>query len=55
MKKIFAIILSLCLMASMLFVTAFAAETGTTNAPAEGVVLRVSAQKKDGTIDIIGD
>ena len=47
MKKIFAILLTICLMASVLSVasiTAFAAE-----APADGVVLRVSAQKKDGT------
>ena len=55
MKKIFAIIMIVCLMASMLCITASAAEADTTNAPAEGVVMRVSAQKKDGTIDIIGD
>ena len=55
MKKIFAIIMIVCLMASLLCVTAFAAETDTTSAPAEGVVLRVRAQKKDGTIDFIGD
>lgn len=42
-------------MAGLLCVTAFAAEADTTNEPAEGVVLRVSAQKEDGTIDIIGD
>ena len=55
MKKIFAIIMTVCLMASMLCFTAFAADADTTNEPAEGVVLRVRAQKKDGTIDIIGD
>ena len=55
MKKIFSIIMIVCLMANLLCITAFAADTDTTNAPAEGVVLRVSAQKKDGTIDIIGD
>ena len=55
MKKVLAIIMTICLMASMLCITASAAETDTTNEPAEGVVMRVSAQKKDGTIDIIGD
>ena len=55
MKKIFAVVMIVCLMASLLCFTAFAAEKDTTNEPAEGVVLRVSAQKKDGTIDIIGD
>ena len=55
MKKIFAIIMIVCLMASMLCITASATETDTSNEPAEGVVMRVSAQKKDGTIDIKGD
>lgn len=48
MKKIFSILMMICLMVSVLSVTAvtaFAAE-----APANGVVLRVSAQKNDGTI-----
>ena len=55
MKKILAIILTLCLMASMLCITASATEADTTGEPAEDVVLRVRAQKKDGTIDFIGD
>ena len=55
MKKIFAIILTLCLMASMLCVTAFATEADTTNAPAKGVVLRVSALKRDDTTVVIKD
>ena len=50
MKKFLAIILTVCLMATAFCTTAFAAD-----APAEGVVLRVSALKTDGTIDIIGD
>ena len=45
MKKIFAILMTICLLAGALSITAFAAE-----APAEGVVLSVSAQKRDGTI-----
>ena len=48
MKKIFTTLMAICLMVSVLSVTAinaFAAE-----APAEGVVLSVSAQKRDGTI-----
>ena len=49
MKKFFAIILTLCLMACALCITAFAAEAG------EGVVLRVSAEKKDGSIVVIED
>ena len=49
MKRLFAILMAVCMMASVLGITAFAAE------PAAGIVLRVSAQKKDGTIDIIGD
>ena len=55
MKKIFAIIMSVCLMASMLCFTAFAAEADTINAPAEGVVLRVSALKRDDTTVVIKD
>ena len=50
MKKIFAIIMAVCLMASLLCVTAFAAE-----APASDVVLRVSALKTDGTTVLVDD
>ena len=50
MKKIFAIIMTACLLASLLSVTAFAAD-----APAEGVVLRVSALKRDDTTVVIQD
>ena len=44
MKKIFAMLTIICLLVSALSITVFAAE-----APASGVVLRVSALKKDGT------
>ena len=50
MKKILTIILTVCLMASMLCIAAFAAD-----APAADVVLRVSALKKDGTTVLIAD
>ena len=43
MKKIFAIMMTVCLLAGALSITAFAEE-----APAPGVVLRVSATVKDG-------
>ena len=49
MKKIIASIMAVCLMASLLCFTAFAAE------PAEGVVLRVSALKRDDTTVVIKD
>ena len=55
MKKIFAIIMIVCLMASMLCVTAFATEADTTYEPAESVVLRVSALKRDDTTVVIKD
>ena len=47
MKRIFAIIMALCLIASVLCVPAFAEDT-----PAAGVVLRVSALKNDGKTTI---
>ena len=51
MKKIFAILMTICLLAGALSITAFAEEV-----PAEGVVLRVSAIKKDGvTLEKIQD
>ena len=43
MKKIFALVLTLCLMAGALCITAFAAESDT-------IVMEVSGLKKDGTI-----
>lgn len=55
MKKIFAIIMIVCLVASMLCITASATEADTTNEPAEGVVIRVRAEKNDGTIIHVGD
>ena len=55
MKKIFAIILTVCLIATAFCITAFAAETDKTNAPEEGVVLRVSALKRDDTTVVIKD
>ena len=50
MKRIFALVLTICLLATACCVTAFAA-----NAPAEGVVLRVSGEKSDGTIVTVAD
>ena len=44
MKKIFAIIMTICLMASALCVTTFAAES------TDGFVITVSAEKEDGTV-----
>ena len=50
MKKIFGMILAVCLMVTLLCVSAFADE-----APASDVVLRVSALKKDGSTVIVAD
>ena len=50
MKKFLAIIMAVCLMASLLCITAFAAD-----APASDVVLRVSGLKADGTTEFIKD
>ena len=50
MKKLFAIIMTACPLASMLCITAFAADE-----PADGVVLRVSALKRDDTTVVIKD
>ena len=47
MKKIFAIIMTICLMASAFCVTTFAAEA------TDGLVLRVSALKDDGSLEVI--
>ena len=56
MKKIFTIILALCLMASVLGVTVFAADNNTIQEPAADIVLRATALKSDGkTIELIGD
>ena len=46
MKKIFAILMAICMMASLLCVPAFAAEE--LPAPAEGVVMRVTILKNNG-------
>ena len=49
MKKLFAIVLTICALASVLCVPAFAAESADKlPAPAAGVVLRVSALQSDG-------
>ena len=50
MKKVFGIILAVCLIAMMLCVAVFAAE-----APASDVVLRVSATTKDGSTVVVKD
>ena len=49
MRKFFAIIMVICLVAIALCVPAFAAD----DAPAAGTVLRVSALKKDGTTIVV--
>ena len=49
MKKIFAIIVTICLMASALSITVLASE------PATDVVLRISAEKKDGSTVVVKD
>ena len=48
MKKILAIVLTICLLVSALCVPAFAADEPT-DEPAAGTVIRIAAQKKDGT------
>ena len=53
MKKIFAILMTICLMASVLCITAFAAEE-TLSEPAEGTLLRVTAIKGEDTV-LVGD
>ena len=53
MKKIFAILMAICLIAGALCITAFAAEEALP-APAEGTVLRVTAIKGEETV-LIGD
>ena len=50
MKKVFGLILAVCLLASMFCIAVFATE-----APESDVVLRVGALKKDGTIIMIED
>ena len=55
MKKIFVIMMTICLLVAAFCITTFATEADTTNAPAEGVVLRVSALKKDGSTVLIND
>ena len=52
MKKIFAIMMTICLLASALCVSAFAADE--LPKPAEGTVLRVTATKGNDTV-LIGD
>ena len=52
MKKIFAILMTICLMAGALSITAFAEET--LPEPAEGTLLRVTATKGEDTV-LIGD
>ena len=47
MKKIFAMIMTICLMASALCVTTLATEA------TDGLVLRVSALKDDGSLEVI--
>ena len=53
MKRIFAILMTICLLAGALSITAFAAEE-TLPEPAEGTLLRVTATKGEDTV-LIGD
>ena len=53
MKKLFAIVLTICMLVSVLCVPAFAAESA--DEPAPGTVLRVSALKKNGDEVVIED
>ena len=53
MKKIFVILMAICLMAGALSITAFAAEEALPE-PAEGTLLRVTATKGDETV-LVGD
>ena len=50
MKKIFAILITICLLVAAFCITTFAAE-----APASDVVLRVSALKTDDTTVLVDD
>ena len=55
MKKFLAILMAICMLASMLCVPAFAADAADElSAPAAGVVLRITANKGDETV-LIGD
>ena len=55
MKKFLAILMAICMMASMLCVSAFAAESADKlPAPADGTLLRVTANKGDDIV-LIGD
>ena len=54
MKKIFAILMTICLLAGALSIAAFAAEK-TLPAPAKDILLRVTAIKGDDTTVLVGD
>ena len=55
MKKLLAVILTICMMASVLCVPALAADpTDELPKPAEGTLLRITAMKGDG-IELVGD
>ena len=53
MKKLFAIVLTICMLVSVLCVPAFAAESA--DEPAPGTVIRVGALKKNGDTVVIKD
>ena len=55
MKKIFAILMTICLLASALCITAFAADAPAADAPADGTVLRISGENKRGDKLIIDE
>ena len=50
MKKILVLAFTICLMVTALCITASAAD-----APADGIVLRVSADKRDGSNVVVQD
>ena len=56
MKKIFAILMAICMMASLLCISAFAAESANKlPAPAADTVLRISAEMKNGGSPVLID
>lgn len=54
MKKFFTILVTICLMVGVLIVTAITSSAASQD-PAEGIVMRVSALKKNGTSVVIKD
>ena len=55
MKKIFVLLLTLCMVMALFNLTTLAADVSETDVPADGTVIRVRALKKDGTPVVIAD